>query len=318
MSTSLTSSSDPDAFCRILASSKSLGILTGAGLSAASGIETYRGVDGQWNHTNPFEVASLRAWNENPDRVWTYSHSRRDACLRASPNAAHDALATLSLLSTRKRLLPSLTDPSKPPLYITQNIDGLCRRAIDSIMKTPEAEEMDADEKKLVHERHIEMHGSMYRVVCTQCKCIKWTEENPLAPIFANDTSTRGDEKIPIDQLPRCGGSSWSGSNRYGRCGGLLRPGVVWFGEVPENQGEIIRHLTKVDVLLVIGTSSLVHPAASYAGTVKKNGGTVAVCNLGPTQIDDHADFVFHGPCEKTIPMLFKRLGQINDAQASA
>ena len=104
----------------------------------------------------------------------------------------------------------------------------------------------------------------------------------------------------------------------------------MWFGEIPEGQGEITRILTKVDVLLVVGTSSLVrrlllhssgsksdcllpqvHPAASYATTVKKNGGTVAVFNMAPSQGDDKADFVFYGPCEKTIPALLERAGQM-------
>lgn len=107
----------------------------------------------------------------------------------------------------------------------------------------------------------------------------------------------------------------------------------MWFGEIPEGQGEITRILTKVDVLLVVGTSSLVslllapsvlrsagesdrrlpqvHPAASYATTVKKNGGTVAVFNLAPSQGDEKADFVFYGPCEKTIPALLERVGQM-------
>ncbi|KAJ2932622.1 hypothetical protein H1R20_g4466, partial [Candolleomyces eurysporus] len=312
----LPKSSNLDDLCEVLSKCKSLGILTGAGLSAGSGIPTYRGVGGHWKTTDPQDVASLKAWNENPGRVWSFFHPRRDQILKASPNDAHLALASLSIPSVRKRLLPSLVDQSKPPLYITQNIDGLCRRSIEETLRQTGAEEMDEDDKKAAQERHLEMHGNVNRTICTQCKCIKWTEETPLAPIFAEANLPLGegqDINIPVESLPRCGGPTWSGSNRYGRCGGLLRPGAVWFGEVPENQGEIIRLLTKVDVLLVIGTSSLVQPASSYAGTVKKNGGHVALFNLGPSQGDDTADFVVYGPCEETIPKTLVRLGELND-----
>ncbi|KAI0074659.1 sirtuin [Panus rudis PR-1116 ss-1] len=311
-------SSDWDAFFKILSSSKCPGILTGAGLSAGSGITTYRGTNGQWLTTNPMEVASIQAFKENPGRVWAYYHPKRDQCIKAKPNAAHYALASLSLPSVRKRIFPNLMQQDKPPLYITQNFDGLCRRAVDETLDkaTLPEDRLDSDEREAVHARLIEMHGSCYRLLCTQCKCVKTTAETPLAPIFKDDgvieRARKGEEIIPVDQLPRCGGPEWSGSNRYGRCGGLLRPGIVWFGEIPEGQGEITRILTKVDVLLVVGTSNLVHPAASYASTVKKNGGTVAVFNLGPSQGDDRADFAFYGPCEETIPKLLERMGAMN------
>lgn len=81
-------------------------------------------------------------------------------------------------------------------------------------------------------------------------------------PAFDDGYQVPEDGVIPVEHLPRCGGREWSGSNRYGRCGGLLRPGVVWFGEVPEQQGEIMRVLNWADVLITIGTSSLVSASA--------------------------------------------------------
>ncbi|KAI1791589.1 sirtuin [Ganoderma leucocontextum] len=310
-------SSDLDAFCNILSSSKCPGILTGAGLSAASGITTYRGTNGQWLTTNPMEVASVQAFQDNPGRVWAYYHPKRDQCIEAKPNAAHYALASLSLPSIRGRIFPKLLQKDAPPLYVTQNFDGLCRRAVDETLanaRSPE-DRLDLDERTAAHARLVEMHGSCYRFTCTQCKSVKTTAETPLAPIFDNqdviERAKNGEETIAVENLPRCGGPEWSGSNRYGRCGGLVRPAIVWFGEIPEGQGEITRVLTKVDVLLVVGTSSLVHPAASYATTVKKNGGTVAVFNLAPSQGEDKPDFVFYGPCEQTIPALFERAAQM-------
>ncbi|KIY65310.1 sirtuin [Cylindrobasidium torrendii FP15055 ss-10] len=307
-------SSDLDALCEILARCKCLGISTGAGLSAASGIQTYRGADGQWNNIDPMSVASLEAFTANPGKVWAFFHPKRDKCIRAQPNAAHNVLASLSLPSVRKELLPGLSDPEKPPLYVTQNFDGLCRRALDATLEGNT--ELDNDEKATAHGRLIEMHGSCYRFLCLQCKALKTLTHTPLATVLADEATTKraiADElTIPVEQLPRCGGEEWAGSNRHGRCGGPLRPAITWFGEVPEGQGELVRVLTKVDVLLVIGTTSLVHPAASYAATVKKNGGVVVVFNLGQTKSDEVADFAFYGPCEETVPRLFERLRELN------
>ncbi|KAH7868988.1 sirtuin [Lentinula edodes] len=313
-------SSDLDTFCNILSQCKCLAILTGAGLSAGSGVPTYRGVNGQWTKINPMDVVSLQAFTDNPGRVWAFFHPKRDACIKAQPNAAHHALASFSISSVRRKLLPNLIDQTKPPLYITQNFDGLCRRALDTALDNAEkgGEILDKDTRQAAHERLIEIHGSCYRFLCTQCKALKTRFDTPLADIFANEDvveqAKNGGYTIVVDQLPRCGGSQWSGSNRYGQCGGLLRPAVTWFGEIPEGQGEVVRNLTKVDVLLVIGTTSLVHPAASYAATVKKNGGIVAVFNLGETHGDDKADFAFYGPCEETIPKLLERLAELNAA----
>ena len=125
---------------------------------------------------------------------------------------------------------------------------------------------------------------------------------------------------IPITELPRCGGEEWAGTNRYGRCGGLLRPEVTWFGEVPEHMGEIARRLNWCDLLLVVGTSSTVsfcaesdrveveyvvqvYPAAGFTAAVKARGGKIAIFNLERSNGDKEADFLFLGPCEETLPL---------------
>jgi NAD-dependent deacetylase sirtuin 5 len=88
-------------------------------------------------------------------------------------------------------------------------------------------------------------------------------------PVLAESFKIRSDHRvvdIPIEKLPRCGGDQWAGSNRYGKCGGLLRPDVVWFGEVPPLMGEISRKITWCDFLIIIGTSSLVSAVAKNLG----------------------------------------------------
>ena len=175
-------------------------------------------------------------------------------CLRAKPNAAHHALASLALPSTRARLLPSLSEPDQPPLFVTQNFDSLSPRVLDMLN-----DELSSQEMKVARERLIEMHGSAFRTTCLQCKHVNFTYDRPLAPALENVSADNcGEKVIPIGELPRCGSQFWNGSNRFGRCGGLLRPGVVWFGEVPDGMGEIAKELNWTDVLIVVGTSSLV------------------------------------------------------------
>jgi len=222
-------------------------------------------------------------------------------CLKAKPNAAHHALASLSLPSTRASMLPSLSDPDQPPLFITQNFDSLSPRALEAL-----ADQLSSEEIKVAQEQLIEMHGSAFRTICLQCKHVNFTYDTPLAPALEGISADSVEEKvIPINELPKCGGQNWNGSNRYGRCGGLLRPGVVWFGEVPDGLGEIAKVLNWTEVLIVVGTSSLIYPAAGFAKTVKDRGGKVAVFNLARSKGDDEVDFLFLGPCEETIPKLF-------------
>ena len=175
-------------------------------------------------------------------------------CLKAEPNAAHQALASLALRSKRTRFLPSLSEPELPPLFVTQNFDSLSVRSLDALTT-----QLSNKEAQVARERLIEMHGSAFRTVCLQCKHVNFTYETPLAPALQNISEANFQQAdIPVDQLPKCGGKDWNGSNRFGKCGGLLRPGVVWFGEVPDGMGMISKELNWTDVLIVVGTSSLV------------------------------------------------------------
>lgn len=156
--------------------------------------------------------------------------------------------------SKRTRFLPSLSEPELPPLFITQNFDSLSVRSLDALTT-----QLSNKEAQVARERLIEMHGSAFRTVCLQCKHVNFTYETPLAPALQNISEANFKQAdIPVDQLPKCGGKDWNGSNRFGKCGGLLRPGVVWFGEVPDGMGMISKELNWTDVLIVVGTSSLV------------------------------------------------------------
>ncbi len=173
-------------------------VLTGAGVSADSGIPTFRGEGGLWRNYRAEDLATPEAFARNPLLVWEWYEWRRSIVRDAEPNAAHRAIASLP-----------------DALVVTQNVDGLHHRAGSKNV--------------------IELHGNLFRARCVR------------------DETTR-DASNPFDELPpRC------------ECGALLRPDVVWFGEMlPEGAfaraGFAVRD---ADLLLVIGTSGVVFPAAS-------------------------------------------------------
>ena len=218
---------------------------TGAGISAESGIPTFRGPNGLWRNFPPEKLATLDAFRSNPRLVWEWYDWRRQLIHKAQPNAGHRALAELEQRAAERFTL------------VTQNVDGLHDRAGN---------------------RNIEkLHGDIWQVRCTVC----FTEEH--------------NEQAPIDSLPpRC------------RCGGLLRPGVVWFGEaLPEEVWERAFEATRrAQVFLVIGTSALVYPAAGLVQVARKSGARVAVINPDLTPADELADWVLRGPAGEILPRL--------------
>ncbi|KAF9556753.1 sirtuin [Agrocybe pediades] len=297
----MSPSDDIASFQDALRKAKQVAILAGAGLSAASGIPTYRGKGGIWHEHDHDKVASLDGFKKDPAPVWQFHHWIKQVCLAASVNDAHRVLASLSLPEVRGKVLSGLKDPSSPPLLITQNMDGLSSLALDSLKDQLSPEDMH----KAKHERLVEMHGNIYRQTCLQCRHTSVSTDCHLADQFAGSTvqSNTSTAELASDQLPRCGGSSWNGSNRYGKCGGPLRPAVVWFGEIPEGMGDIGRYLNWTDMLIVIGTSAIVQPAAGFIKTVKDRGGKVAFFNLEKVEKDQDADWLFLGRCEETLPL---------------
>lgn len=203
-----------------LRSARRVAVLTGAGVSAESGIPTFRdAMSGLWARFRPEELASPQAFRRNPRLVWDWYRLRRELIARVQPNPAHLALARL------ERLVPAL-------LLITQNVDGLHQRA---------------------GSRHVvELHGNIMRARCTR----------------EGTTVTEWEE--PDDPPPRCE-----------RCGAMLRPDVVWFGEsLPEaGLAAATDAALECDVFLAVGTSNLVEPAASLPWMAATAGAEVVVVN---------------------------------------
>ncbi|KAF1975378.1 DHS-like NAD/FAD-binding domain-containing protein [Bimuria novae-zelandiae CBS 107.79] len=189
-------------FSSHLQSSSRILVLTGAGLSASSGIPTYRSAGGFWRTYSDQQLAKKSAFEEDPVLIWQFYNHRRQSAQAAEPNAAHYALVELA------RRKPGL-------LSVNQNVDGLCQRA-----GHPEGQIVD-------------LHGSLWRVKCVDEAC-GFEVENwdvpivPQLPVTDVDDTESTAAGCKIEDLPHCP-----------KCKNLLRPATVWFGEgLPEEKVE--------------------------------------------------------------------------------
>ena len=208
-------------------------VLTGAGVSAESGLKTFRDQGGLWEGYRVEDVATPEAWDEDAERVWRfYSQRRRDA-RKAEPNPAHRALADLEA---------KLGDGF---FLVTQNVDDLHEKA---------------GSKRLIH-----MHGELFVSRC---------EFSPIAPgvgAWSCREQPFRDESLyeSAEAIARCA------------CGGRIRPHIVWFGEIPLEMDRIQREIERATVMLVVGTSGAVYPAANF---VRWAGPHVRKIYIGPEE----------------------------------
>lgn len=237
----------PDALVEALGEARHVCVLTGAGISAESGIPTFREAQtGLWENYNPMDLATPEAFLRDPALVWRWYRWRRDLVADAQPNPGHVALAEL------EQRVPRVT-------VVTQNVDGLHARAGSSGV--------------------IEFHGNLFETRCFVEGCA----------VEAPDS----------DEVPQCPA-----------CGGLVRPGVVWFGEsIPEQAlADSFAAAQSCDVFLSIGTSSLVYPAAGLAQLAKEHGAIVAEVNPNPTGLAACFDHAIAGNAGEALPELVARL----------
>jgi NAD-dependent deacetylase len=229
-----------------LASARSITALTGAGISADSGVPTFRGTDGLWRNFRAEDLATPEAFERDPRLVWEWYNWRRELIATKQPNDAHHAIV-------------SLESRVNDFWLITQNVDGLHRAAGSTKLS--------------------EIHGNIWMVRCTACAAV--TENH----------------QVPLPLLPHCG-----------QCGGLLRPHIVWFGESlqEEDLARCANQLQACDVLLVIGTSGVVYPAAGFASIAKEAGAFVIEVNLDPTPQSDLVDIALHGRAKDLVPLLLQ------------
>jgi NAD-dependent deacetylase len=220
-------------------------VLTGAGVSAESGLAPFRGSGGLWNGFRVEEVATPEAWDADPELVWRFYSMRRRDALAAQPNAAHVALAQIEQqLGDRFYLC-------------TQNVDDLHERAGS-------------------HRVH-HMHGSLFFSRCERCNL-------PFADTAAYETAAT---------LPHCTS-----------CGQTVRPHIVWFGEIPLAMDDIYRELGRATVLLVVGTSGSVYPAAGFVNIANQRG--IRTIYVGPEAPLNAAAFdeILLGTATEMLPRL--------------
>ena len=237
-----------DVAAELISKSKHLIALTGSGISAESGIPTFRGKDGLWNKYRPEELATFDAFIRNPRIVWEWYSWRINLILNAKPNPAHITLVELEHMGILKRL-------------ITQNVDDLHERA---------------GSKKI-----IKLHGDILVTRCISC-----------------DYKSR--LKAPPNEIPP----------KCPKCGNLLRPGVVWFGEsLPSHAiSEALKESKNADVMLVIGTSGVVYPAGYLPIAVKENKGSIIEVNTEETMITRYVDVFLQGKAGEILPQILKTL----------
>ncbi|SHK44509.1 NAD-dependent protein deacetylase [Thermocrinis minervae] len=232
----------------LLKKSKHAVVFTGAGISAESGVPTFRGFGGLWKNYKPEELATPEAFSRDPILVWQFYRWRQEIAYKANPNPGHLAIAKMESMGVVKAV-------------ITQNVDGLHQRAGNKHV--------------------IELHGSLWRLRCVGCGAVFQIEK-------------------PVDEVPP----------RCESCGSLLRPGVVWFGEpLPQREYSIaIELMEKSDVVLVVGTSGLVYPAAYLPQLAKEKGAKLIEVNVEESALTPLVDIFLKGPAGEVLPKLVEEL----------
>lgn len=222
-------------------------VLTGAGISAESGLATFRASDGLWEGHRIEDVCTPEAWERNPALVWEFYAARRVAAAKATPNAAHRALAELE-----KRLQPGSF------LLCTQNVDDLHEQA---------------GSRSLVH-----IHGELF-----VSRCSEGCGREP-----AVDRTAYAD----FASVSRCS------------CGAILRPHIVWFGEMPMQMDRITDAIRQATLMLVVGTSGSVYPAAGFVRWARQAGARTIY--VGPEEPLNAREFtrVVLGKAGEVLPAL--------------
>lgn len=239
-------------FLNKLAVSEKIVFFTGAGISAESGIPTFRGKDGIWNKLKPEELANFNAFMRNPQMVWEWYNHRKKIIHESKPNAGHLAIAEF------EKYFDDVT-------VATQNIDNLHRRAGSS--------------------KIYELHGNIERNYCIKCHT------------FYN-------EELDFSEgVPKC------------KCGGLIRPDVVWFGEfLPADQLEASEKAAiNSDIFFVVGTSAVVYPAAGLVYTAKRSGSYIVEVNIEETEVSSIADISFFGEAGKVLPEILEEVKKVKE-----
>ena len=236
-----------------IAPTDSVVVMTGAGISAESGIPTFRDQGGLWHDHDVSEVATPEGFENDPELVWRFYSHRREQALKCEPNSGHRAISAL--------LVRQRTAGGKG-LLVTQNVDGLHERA-----ETPAV---------------VTIHGSLFQTRCTSARC-------------AASANGFYDTATYFDELPRCN-----------ECSSLLRPGVVWFGEMLgiEDQRNALAAIDRCDWFIAVGTSGTVYPVAGYVQDARAAGAKTVLVNLDQPENVHAFDEFYQGRAAEILSIL--------------
>lgn len=252
-------------------------VLTGAGVSAESGIPTFRGRDGYWRNLDPAKLATPEAFATDPKLVWEWYRERRQRIRNAQPNAAHEAIAKLSKQADEF-------------LLVTQNVDDLHARA------------------GIEKENMVQIHGDIFVTRCSRCDFSYigrgGPPESPGASL-GQPTSGRLRSIAPTferdAEVPCCP-----------ECEALMRPGVVWFGEqLPSNEIERVETYLDhgaCDIVIVAGTTATFGYIVDWALRAKRNGGELIEVNLEETPLSRFATQLLREPATIALPRIVDQL----------
>ena len=247
----------PDPLLDALHRARHVVVFSGAGVSAESGIPTFRdSLTGLWERFDAASLATPEAFRADPALVWGWYEWRRMKVLQAQPNPAHMAIAELA------RHVPRLT-------LVTQNVDDLHERAGSTDVN--------------------HLHGSLHQPRCFNCG-----ERPDTSPTMPDEPE--GGRRL---EPPRCAA-----------CGGQLRPGVVWFGEsLPtEALNTAFAAAQSCDLLISVGTSGMVYPAAEVPGLAWRAGAVVVHVNPQPQTDHSEREFALAGPAGEQLPLLIRQV----------
>jgi NAD-dependent deacetylase len=246
-------------------SSARLFVITGAGISAESGIPTFRGKDGYWHNLDPTTLATPEAFARDPELVWEWYRERRRRIRAAQPNAAHKAIVDLAY-------------HAREFLLVTQNVDDLHARA------------------GLPIDKMVQIHGDIFMTRCSRCR-------------FEREHKHEQEHERQQEQekIPTCR-----------NCGALMRPGVVWFGEMLDprkiNIAENYLDRGACDLVLVIGTTALFGYIMDWAIRAARDGGELIEINPAETQLSSFATRSIREPAAVALPRIVDCLLQQHSA----
>ena len=250
-------------------------VLTGAGVSAESGIPTFRGKDGYWRNFDPAKLATPQAFARDPKLIWEWYRERRQRIRKAQPNAAHLAIARLA-------------EHSDEFLLVTQNVDDLHTRA------------------GLPKEKMVQIHGDIFVTRCSRCDFSKGDDQAPQdygagGEYPPSPWLQRTREHEHEELLPRCC-----------ECNALMRPGVVWFGEqLPWNELQRVENFLErgaCDFVIVVGTSATFGYIIDWALRARASNGELVEVNPEETSLSQFATRLVREPAAIALPRIVDEL----------